>query len=199
MTNNQVTLSGRMASAFEFSHELYGEKFYHAFISVIRSSGTVDTIPMIVSERLVDISHDYTNEDVCICGQCRTYNRQEENKNTLLINIFVSEFYLEHEASDVNEICLEGYICKHPTFRETPLGRQISDFIIAVNRNYGKSDYIPCICWGRNAACTSKMYIGDHIRLSGRFQSREYIKVIDGVEYVKTAYEVSVISFEEIV
>lgn len=198
MTNNQVTLSGQMASAFEFSHELYGEKFYQAFISVIRSSGSVDTIPLIVSDRLVDISHDYTNENVCICGQCRTYNRQEENKNTLLINIFVSEFSLEDEQYDVNEVCLEGYICKKPTFRETPLGRQISDCIIAVNRNYGKSDYIPCICWGRNAAYMSKMQIGDHIQLQGRIQSREYIKLIDGVEHIRTAYEVSVISFEKV-
>ena len=192
MTNNQVTLSGQIASAFEFSHEVYGEGFYRAFISVNRTSGAVDTIPLIVSERLVDVSQDYTNENVCICGQYRTYNRQEENKNSLVINVFVTEFILEAEQSDVNEIYLEGYICKKPTFRETPFGRQISDFIIAVNRNYSKSDYIPCICWGRNALFMSGLNVGDYIQLSGRIQSREYVK--DNQTHV--AYEVSAHSIE---
>lgn len=198
MTNNEVTLSGKMASAFEFSHELFGEGFYRAFISVIRTSGTVDTIPLIISERLVDVSNDYTNENVCICGQYRTYNKQEENKNTLVINVFVTEFNLEDDPSDINEVFLDGFICRKPTFRETPLGRQISDFIIAVHRNYGKSDYIPCICWGRNALFMSGLHVGDHIQLSGRIQSREYVKLLDGIEHIRTAYEVSVMNLEQI-
>jgi len=117
MTSNQVTLSGKMASAFEFSHDVMGEGFYHAFISVIRSSGVADIIPLMVSERIVDVCHDYTNENVTICGQFRTYNKHEENKNRLAINVFATEFIVEEEQNDVNELFLEGYICKQPTFR----------------------------------------------------------------------------------
>lgn len=194
MDNNQVTLSGKIASQFNFSHEAFGEKFYQTIILLKRSSGAIDSIPIIVSEKIVDVNHDYTEEDVLLYGQFRTYNRYEEEKCHLVINVFVSDFLLdqEHDQQNVNEIFLDGYICKSPTYRITPLGRQISDFILAVNRKYEKSDYIPCICWGRNAQFVSKMIVGTPVKIQGRIQSREYLK--DSTP--KTTYEVSVIDID---
>ena len=156
--NNKVTLSGEIVGNFEFSHEVYGEGFYVAQIASERLSGQKDIIQIMVSDRLVDVKADWIGRFVKVSGQFRSYNKHEGEKNRLILSVFAREFEaeeFEHEepgaGQDVNEIFLDGYICKEPVYRKTPLGREIADLLIAVNRSYSKSDYIPCICWGRNA------------------------------------------------
>ena len=152
--NNQVTVMGEIASGFTYSHEIFGEGFYMMDVRCKRLSESYDTIPVMVSERLMDVTADYTGELICVNGQFRSYNRHEERKNRLVLSVFAREvsFVDEmEESSKTNQIFLDGYICKEPIYRKTPLGREIADLLLAVNRPYGKSDYIPCICWGRNA------------------------------------------------
>ena len=163
---------------------------------VKRLSDSEDRIPVMVSERLVDVTQDYVGQYVEIHGQFRSYNRHEEKHNRLVLSAFARElrFIEEEEAmTPVNQIFLDGYICKPPVYRKTPLGREIADVLLAVNRPYGKSDYIPCICWGRNARFASGFTVGCHIQIVGRVQSREYVKRIseEEVEH-RVAYEVSV-------
>lgn len=194
--NNQVTMIGEIVSEFEFSHEVYGEGFYLVDISVSRLSDSVDYIPLMVSERLVDVTQSYIGETISVSGQFRSYNRHEEKKNRLILSVFVRELEFVDEIEDdikSNQIYLDGYICKEPIYRKTPLGREIADLLVAVNRSYGKSDYIPCICWGRNARYASSFEVGSHVEVYGRIQSREYIKKIGEEQTEKrVAYEVSV-------
>ena len=193
--NNQVSLMGEIVSDFTYSHEVYGEGFYMVELSVNRLSDFVDYIPVMVSERLVDVSADYRGTYVYITGQFRSFNRHEEHKNRLVLSVFARELeFLDgpDEECPSNQIFLDGYICKEAIYRKTPLGREIADLLVAVNRSYGKSDYIPCICWGRNARFASSFEVGTHVQIWGRIQSREYKKVIDGVEETKVAYEVSI-------
>jgi hypothetical protein len=194
--NNQVTIVGEIVSGFTFSHEVFGEGFYSVEVSVERLSDSVDIIPLLVSERLIDVTQNYEGELILAYGQFRSYNRHEERKNKLVLSVFAREIeFLDEEPEDIktNQIILDGYICKAPIYRKTPLGREIADLLIAVNRSYGKSDYIPCICWGRNARYASGFEVGGHVQIYGRIQSREYIKKISDSETQKrTAYEVSV-------
>ena len=198
--NNQVIMAGEVVSEFVFSHEVFGEGFYMLDIRVKRLSSSYDIIPLMISERLIDVSQDYRGETIQVAGQFRSYNRHEEKKNRLVLSVFVRELGFaekEIENSRTNQIFLEGYICKSPVYRKTPLGREIADLLVAVNRPYGKSDYIPCICWGRNARYASGFEVGSHIELWGRIQSREYTKKISEEEVEKrTAYEVSVSKLE---
>ena len=198
--NNQVTMIGEIVSEFEFSHEVYGEGFYLVDISVSRLSDSVDYIPLMVSERLVDVTQSYIGETILVSGQFRSYNRHEEKKNRLILSVFVRELEFVDEIEDdikSNQIYLDGYICKEPIYRKTPLGREIADLLVAVNRSYGKSDYIPCICWGRNARYASSFEVGSHVEVYGRIQSREYIKKIGEEQTEKrVAYEVSVNKIE---
>ena len=198
--NNQVIMAGEVVSEFVFSHEVFGEGFYMLDIRVKRLSSSYDIIPLMISERLRDVSQDYRGETIQVAGQFRSYNRHEEKKNRLVLSVFVRELGFaeeEIENSRTNQIFLEGYICKSPVYRKTPLGREIADLLVAVNRPYGKSDYIPCICWGRNARYASGFEVGSHIELWGRIQSREYTKKISEEEVEKrTAYEVSVSKLE---
>lgn len=198
--NNRVTIIGEVVSDFTYSHEVFGEGFYMVDIAVNRLSNIVDIIPLMVSERLVDVTEDYRGMIVEAAGQFRSYNRHEENHNRLVLSIFVREFALAgetEEPSNTNQIFLDGFICKPPVYRKTPLGREIADILIAVNRPYGKSDYIPCIAWGRNARYAAGFKIGEHIQIWGRVQSREYTKKLDDENQVKrTAYEVSVSKIE---
>ena len=194
--NNQVTMMGEIVSAFQFSHEVFGEGFYMVELAVSRLSNYSDYIPLMVSERLIDTEQDYTGQFIRISGQFRSYNRHEEKKNRLVLSVFVRELEFLDEIDEnekTNQIFLDGYICKEPIYRKTPLGREIADVLLAVNRSYGKSDYIPCICWGRNARCASGFTVGCHIQIVGRVQSREYVKRIseEEVEH-RVAYEVSV-------
>ena len=194
--NNRVTIVGEVVSEFEFSHEVYGEGFYTLNISVNRLSDSVDIIP----ERLVDVTEDLRGVIIEASGQFRSYNRHEENKNRLMLSIFVRELQLYdnyEEENSTNQIFLDGYICKPAIYRRTPLGREIADVLIAVNRPYGKSDYIPCIAWGRNARFAAGFEVGSHIQIYGRIQSREYVKKISEDECERrTAYEVSVSKIE---
>ena len=194
--NNRVSIIGEVVSEFEFSHEVFGEGFYLVNVSVNRLSDMVDIIPLMISERLVDVTKDYRGRKIEVSGQFRSYNRHEGTKNRLVLSIFVREIHFLEEFTDytkTNQIFLDGYICKEPIYRKTPLGREIADVLLAVNRSYGKSDYIPCICWGRNARFASGFTVGSHIQIVGRVQSREYVKRIDeeNVEH-RVAYEVSV-------
>ena len=202
-TNNQVTIAGEVVSEFTFSHEVYGEHFYIVNIAVCRLSNSYDVIPVMVSERLIDVTSDYRGCVLQVSGQCRSYNRHEENRNRLVLSVFAREAVLasqeDEDEQNPNHIFLDGYVCKHPVYRKTPLGREIADVLLAVNRPYGKSDYIPCICWGRNARFADKFEVGSHIQIWGRIQSREYQKKIAEDQYEKrVAYEVSVSKLEYI-
>lgn len=198
--NNRVTIVGEVVSEFEYSHEVYGEGFYTLNISVNRLSSSVDIIPLMVSERLVDVTSDLRGMIIEASGQFRSYNRHEELKNRLVLSIFVRELeFIDdyEEENSTNQIFLDGYICKPAVYRRTPLGREIADILIAVNRPYGKSDYIPCIAWGRNARYAAGFEVGSHIQVFGRIQSREYVKKISEEECERrTAYEVSVSKIE---
>ena len=198
--NNRVSIIGEIVSEFRFSHEVFGEGFYIVDVSVDRLSDLTDVIPLMVSERLVDINEDYQGRLVEVSGQFRSYNRHEGTKNKLVLSIFVREWEEVEEnleSGKTNQIFLDGYICKAPIYRKTPLGREIADLLIAVNRPYGKSDYIPCICWGRNARYASNFDVGEHVRILGRIQSREYVKKLSETETeTRTAYEVSVSKLE---
>lgn len=199
--NNQVTIMGKVATEFSFSHEIFGEGFYMVEVEVKRLSNSEDRIPLMISERLIDVTQDYTGEYIMVHGQFRSYNRHEEQKNRLVLSVFVREISFMEEEPDgtkTNSIWLDGYICKEPIYRKTPLGREIADLLLAVNRPYGKSDYIPCICWGRNARYASGFEVGEHVQLLGRIQSREYVKRISDTETEKRiAYEVSVSKLEK--
>ena len=199
--NNQVTIMGKVATEFSFSHEVFGEGFYMVEVEVKRLSNSEDRIPLMISERLIDVTQDYTGEYIMVHGQFRSYNRHEEQKNRLVLSVFVREISFMEEEPDgtkTNSIWLDGYICKEPIYRKTPLGREIADLLLVVNRPYGKSDYIPCICWGRNARYASGFEVGEHVQLLGRIQSREYVKRISDTETEKrVAYEVSVSKLEK--
>ena len=198
--NNQVTIIGEIASEFIFSHEVFGEGFYMVDVLVKRLSNSDDRIPLMISERLIDVNQNYIGEYIMASGQFRSYNQHDEKKNRLVLSVFVREVSFVEEEVDgakTNSILLDGYICKRPIYRKTPLGREIADLLLAVNRPYGISDYIPCICWGRNARFASGFEVGEHVQVLGRIQSREYVKKLSETETEKRiAYEVSVSKLE---
>ena len=194
--NNQVTVMGEVVSDFSYSHEIYGEGFYMVDIKCTRLSDSFDIIPVMVSERLLDVTASYIGMLLCVNGQFRSYNRHEERRNRLVLSVFAREVkFIEEmeESSKTNQIYLDGYICKEPVYRKTPLGREIADLLLAVNRPYGKSDYIPCICWQEDAERYADLKPGDCVELTGRVQSRQYVKAqADGRYDVRVAYEISV-------
>lgn len=198
--NNRVSVIGEVVSGFTFSHEVFGEGFYVMDLAVNRLSEQMDVIPLMVSERLMDVTRDYVGCTLEAVGQFRSYNRHEGNKNRLVLSVFVREVSFLEEFTDytkTNQIFLDGYICKAPIYRKTPLGREIADILLAVNRPYGKSDYIPCIAWGRNARYASGFEVGIRVRVWGRVQSREYTKKLSETQCEKrVAYEVSVSKLE---
>lgn len=199
--NNKVTIMGEIVSGFTYSHEIFGEGFYMMNVQVRRLSGQYDTIPVMVSERLMDIKENFVGQYVHVNGQYRSYNKHEEQKNKLMLSVFARDIevleQLPESGPDTNSVFLDGYICKEPICRKTPLGREIADLLLAVNRPYGKSDYIPCICWGRNARYASNFKVGERCAVWGRIQSREYMKKFDdGTAEKRIAYEVSVSKLE---
>lgn len=200
--NNQVIIMGKVVGDLTFSHEIFGEGFYMLDVEVARLSESCDIIPLVISERLIDVEEDYKGSYICVSGQFRSYNRHEEKKNRLILSVFVREIeFIDEleESSKTNQIYLDGYICKEPVYRKTPLGREIAEVLLAVNRPYRKSDYIPCICWGRNARFAADMSVGERIKVSGRIQSRNYTKKLNDTEIeTRTAYEVSVSQIEVI-
>ena len=200
--NNFVTLGGMVASTLEESHEIYGEKFYRFYIEVERLSGMSDKIPVIISERLIDVSDFGIGKLIKVHGQYRSYNQvTETGKSKLILSVFVKDIEtenLDEKTRMLNELTLIGCMCKPPIYRKTPLGRDIADILVAVNRAYNKSDYIPCILWGRNAKFCQNLGIGTNVKLEGRIQAREYEKKYeDGTVEKRVAYEVSVAKFEE--
>ena len=198
--NNNVELVGEIVSDFSFSHESFGEAFYFVDVAVKRLSETFDYLPLLISEHLIDVNSDCIGKTIHVNGQLRSFNLHEEKKNRLILSVFVRELGLLDEIDEdmkTNQNFLDGYICKDPIYRKTPLGREIADLLIAVNRSYGKSDYIPCICWGRNARFASGFEVGGHVQVWGRIQSREYVKKLSETETEKrVAYEVSVSKVE---
>ena len=194
--NNQVLMRGVISSGFTFSHQVLGEGFYMTELQVKRLSDTEDRIPVMISERLVDITQNPVGEYVEIRGQFRSYNKHEEDHNRLILSLFAREIKYaneEEEPDHLNKIFLDGYICKPPVYRKTPLGREIADILLAVNRSYDKSDYVPCICWGRNARYASSLEVGSHLQMQGRIQSRKYARRLDDENTEeRVAYEVSV-------
>jgi single-stranded DNA-binding protein len=197
---------GKVTSDKRFSHEIYGEKFYIFDLSVPRLSGNDDVIPVTISERLMPNGNIELNSKIVVEGQFRSYNSYNEGRNRLVLTVFAKDIkFLEDQESEVeakkdfisNEVTLIGYICKKPIYRQTPFGREIADILLAVNRAYSKSDYIPCIAWGRTARFCENMEIGTEIKLVGRVQSRKYEKKYeDGTVENKVAYEVSIGSLE---
>ena len=204
--NNNVILVGKVSNEKTFSHEIYGEKFYTFNLSVPRLSGSADQVPVTISERLFKEEDLQIGKGLKVTGQFRSYNSYENSKNKLVLTVFAKdvEFLGDEEivaSKDLvsNQIVLEGYICKTPIYRQTPFGREITDILLAVNRAYNKSDYIPCICWGRNARFCAKLDVGSEVKITGRIQSRMYEKKYeDGRVEQKVAYEVSISNLEVI-
>lgn len=191
--NNAVKISGEIVSDFTYDHEMYGEGFYKVFVQVTRISGNLDTIPVMVSDRIIDVNKNLTGEMVAIEGEFRSYDKHLLGANKLLLFVLCKKIEIVKYCMNEDEIFLRGFICKNPIYRKTPFKREISDLLIAVNRYYGKSDYIPCVVWGRNARFVGQLEVGTHIEINGRIQSRGYIKKYeDGTEEQRTAYEVSV-------
>ena len=192
LENNQVNIAGVICSDFTYSHTLCGEKFYIADLEVERRSGKSDIIPIMVSDRMIKIE-DLTGVSVEITGQFRSYNKHIDGKSKLLLTVFALEIeVMENFMYYNNNVELIGYICKEPIYRKTPLGREIADVLLAVNRQCGKSDYIPCICWGRNARYVGNLPVGTKISISGRIQSRTFLKKIDeDTTEERVAYELS--------
>ena len=191
--NNRVYFMGEIVSEATFSHEVYGEGFYEFYVRVMRLSGQADILPVTISERLIKGNDLKIGSQLCALGQFRSYNKLENGKSRLMLTVFVREVLAEAQGKNPNSIVLSGYICKPPVYRTTPFNREIADILLAVNRAYNKSDYIPCIAWGRNARFVQNLKVGDRVALSGRIQSREYHKRLSETEAVTmTAYEVSV-------
>ena len=198
MLNNKIYLEGKVTSGLEFSHEMYGEGFYTFDLDVMRLSDSVDTLNITVSERLLSDIKLEVGIDVIVEGQLRSYNKFIEGSNKLILTVFARNIEPCIERSkNPNEIFLDGYICKEPIYRTTPFGREIADVLLAVNRAYNKSDYIPTIAWGRNSRFCQTLSVGDNIKVWGRLQSREYQKKVSDNEVVrKIAYEVSISKME---
>ncbi len=201
--NNVVKIGGIVASKLELSHELYGEQFYKFYIEIERLSGQKDKLPVIVSERSIDINNFAEGLAIKLEGQYRSYNQIiGDNKSKLILTIFVKDIEVgceEEKVKTLNELTMTGTICKAPIYRKTPLGRDIADVLLAVNRAYNKSDYIPCILWGRNAKFCEKLGIGEDVKVVGRIQARNYEKKFpDGTAESRVAYEVSVSKFEKV-
>ena len=191
--NNHVLLKGKINKLPVYSHTVMGEGFFEMFVEVQRLSEEIDILPVTISERLIS---DFTiGDEIGIAGQFRSYNKLEDGKSKLMLTIFVKELVDPNEVSEINQIYLVGYICKDPIYRTTPFGREICDVLLAVNRAYNKSDYLPCIAWGRNARFVRDLGIGEKLEVQGRIQSRKYQKrVDDNKSETRTAYEISLSS-----
>ncbi|MCL2398484.1 MAG: single-stranded DNA-binding protein [Defluviitaleaceae bacterium] len=201
--SNHIGVAGRVHSDFEFSHEVYGEGFYKFDVEIYRLSSVSDILPVTISERIIDTSSISIGAWIYITGQIRSYNSyvEADRRNRLVLTVFARDVELLESGQDPlekselnpNDVYLNGFICKPPIYRTTPFGREIADILLAVNRSYNKSDYIPCIAWGRNARYAGKLVVGSNIKVWGRMQSRPYQKRFESGEVLeKTAYEVSV-------
>ncbi|MDD4839109.1 MAG: single-stranded DNA-binding protein [Clostridia bacterium] len=193
LMNNKVYLAGKIVSEPVFSHEVMGEGFYELTLAVKRLSEQEDEIPLTISERLLVGSATAMGSEIAVIGQFRSYNKAEDGKSRLILRVFVREILDVDPEQNPNLIEITGFICKQPIYRTTPFKREICDLLIAVNRAYNKSDYIPCIAWGRNARFAGSFSVGERVKITGRIQSREYNKLLDDGTLIKRiAYEVSV-------
>lgn len=198
MQNNRAYVAGEVISAPVFSHEVLGERFYDVVLSVKRLSDRADEIPVTVSDRLMQDASLKVGTRLGVSGQLRSYNKQADGRSKLVLRVFARELD-DGESDTPNRIELEGYVCKPPVYRTTPFRREICDMLLAVNRAYNKSDYIPAIAWGRNAKYAGEFAVGDKVAVSGRIQSRTYQKVLpDGSTEERVAYEVSVSQLERV-
>ena len=198
--NNEVQLKGIVDSPLHFSHESYSEIFYTFVLKVPRLSNIFDYLVVTTSEMLIRELPMKIGDPVSLKGQFRSYNNYNKEGNRLLLTVFASEITSNDDMEGGNSIFLNGYICKPPIYRTTPFGREITDILLAVNRSYNKSDYIPCIAWGRNARFSAGIAVGENIRINGRVQSREYQKKLSEEETItKTAYEVSINKIEHVI
>lgn len=199
MLNNKIYLEGKVISELQFSHEMYGEGFYTFYMEVSRLSEAKDELFITVSERLIGGMDIKVGTELMVEGQLRSYNKFMDGSNRLILTVFARNiYYCEEKSKNPNQIYLDGFICKEPVYRTTPFGREISDILLAVNRAYNKSDYIPTIAWGRNSRFCKTLKVGDNIKVWGRLQSREYQKKISDTETVKKiAYEVSISKMEK--
>ena len=196
MKNNKVYISGEVVSEPTFSHEVYNEGFYEFELKVSRLSVAYDIIPVTISERLMSISNIKIGSKISGNGQFRSYNKLEDGKSKLLLTVFLREVLPYDENANPNVIEINGFVCKEPVFRTTPFNREISDVLLAVNRSYNKSDYLPCIAWGRNARFVREFKVGDRVNVVGRIQSREYQKKIGDDVVTRVAFEVSLNKIE---
>lgn len=190
MINNQVKLIGVITSEFTYDHSVKGEDFYKFFLSSVRKSGKVDELPVIISSKIFDVTRDMSGYVVEITGSFRSYDLRENGKHRVSLYVFTDSIRFTND-NDYNEIAIEGFICTAPVLRKTPLGRQLTDVCIAVNRKFNKSDYIPVIFWSRNAMEVSNQPVGTQLKIKGRLQSRVYTKYIDDMPEERIAYEVS--------
>ena len=205
LENNHLVLVGKVTSDKTYSHEIYGEKFYIFDLEVPRLSQAIDVIPITVSERLLTNLDLQIGKKLAVEGQFRSYNSYQNERNKLILTVFAKDIFFDDEENNeedkkeivTNEVILSGYVCKKPIYRQTPFDREIADLLLAVNRAYNKSDYIPCIAWGRNARFCQNMEVGTEVKIIGRVQSRKYEKKFeDGTSEVRVAYEVSISSME---
>lgn len=197
MENNRAWVTGRLVPELRYSHKMYGERFFRADMLVSRASGIKDIVPLMVPERIAEAGTDYSDSAVEVTGQFRSYNRKEDGRSRLELSLFVQGIHcvdggcMDYEKN--NRISLKGFLCKAPVYRKTPFGRRICDILLAVNRPHGKSDYIPCIVWGKDAKTAGKLEVGKCINIRGRIQSREYRKWLSEEESeIRVAYEISV-------
>lgn len=195
---NIAYISGWISEEFQFDYIVKGEKFYSSFVDVQRNSGVIDRVPIVVSERLIDVTREWTGAAVYVFGKFRSFNKEVNGKRKLLLYLFAKRIYVIALPDRFeNKIRLTGYLCKTPVYRKTPKGYEITELLMAVNKSKRKSDYIPCICWGDNARWASGLQVGAHISITGRMQSREYTKALSESESeIRTAYEVSISDLE---
>lgn len=195
--NNRIVAAGRLEDSLTLSHEVMNEPFYAGTLLVKRLSGAVDRLPVTIPGKLLAVTEPDYEHLMLMSGQVRSYNKVVDGSGRLMVTLFVQSMAETRENDTMNKVSLVGVLCKPPIYRSTPFGREICDMMLAVNRAFGKSDYIPCIAWGRNAQYASRFHVGDRVRLSGRLQSREYQKLLENGEYmVRNAYEVSAFTLE---
>lgn len=195
--NNRIVAAGRLENSLTLSHEVMNEPFYTGTLLVKRLSGAVDRLPVTIPGKLLAVNEPDYEHLMLMTGQVRSYNKVVEGSGRLMVTLFVQSMTQTRENDTMNKVSLVGVLCKPPIYRSTPFGREICDMMLAVNRAFGKSDYIPCIAWGRNAQYASRFGVGDRVRITGRLQSREYQKLLENGEYmVRNAYEVSAFTLE---
>ena len=194
-TYNQIIVRGSLTALPRFSHENHGKRFFRFSLEVPRLSGNVDILPVVAEEKILNQMDLSGGEMLTVIGQIRSHNTRQEGVRRLLVFIFAADMIAE-DAEPMNDVMIEGPLCREPVYRRTPLGREICDAMIAVPRAFNRADYLPCILWGRTAQDISRCHTRDRVRITGRLQSRVYTKLTDDGPIERTAYEISALSAE---